>query len=155
MCIDCYNSMDHDRIINQLDDTINQVETFGLDYFDIFNKTSVNFIFYICIFNDKEKGIKLLKYFHNYLKLKPIRYYIYKGYEEMYHPETIRNIIIWLETLDSNISKIEKYVLLVEQLKCDEKYSKYSITQIRNLFYYIKHNFIRLLKKRKQLYLSY
>jgi len=152
MCIDCYRGMDNDRIIEQVTDAINQVELFGLDYFDIFNKTSVNFIFYICMDNDKDKGIKLLKYFYSYLKQKPIKYYIYIGFDEMYHPETIRNIIDWLETLDDNISQVEKYVLLSEQLRINENY--YSRYNIYNFYYYIKHNILRLLKKRTQLYLT-
>ena len=60
--------------------------------------------------------------YDHYLKQKPIKYYIYIGFDEMYHPETIRNIIDWLETLDDNISQVEKYVLLSEQLIINENY---------------------------------
>ena len=151
MCINCYRGMNDDKIIEQVNNAIDQINNYGLDYFDIFNKTSVNFLLYICISNDKADGIILLDLFYLYLKQKPIRYYIYKGYERMYHPETIENIILWLNTLDNNISQVEKYVLLSKLLKEDEYYSRYTIY---NFYYYIKHN-LRLLKRKTYLYLSY
>ena len=135
---------------------IKDFEEQQFNYYDTFNTTSVNFLFYICLFNDKEKGLILLKHFYSYLQSKQICYYYCLDY--MFHPETIKNIIIWLDELDNNLSKDTKLKLLGEQLEINEKY--YNKYNLYNLYYYIKHNVNRFLIKNRlyynknQLYLS-
>jgi hypothetical protein len=159
MCITCYDNFTSDEILIQINKGLKDIEKKGFSYFDTFSKTSVNFLFYITMFNDKEKGIKILELYHIYLQTQPIYYnYMYKDLDNMYHPETIKNIIIWLNSIDINLSKNDKLILLSKQLKNYENY--YNRYNLYNLYYHIKHNIFRFiinnrfLKNKNILYLS-
>ncbi len=118
MCWACSKNMSEKQVLERLDFILK----FKNEEFELFNTTSVYFLFYCSLGmfgqNVIEPGLNILKHFINFVYTKPSFYLPKNGLEPMFHPLLIEKIYWWIFENKKKYDKInEIYEFIINKLE--------------------------------------